>query len=75
MMICMYMHRRDEFVLLPNRLILKKVQRISVIYLYWHHVKVLCEPHCLCIVTYLVTIDGVWIDNRIYWALENRNYN
>jgi hypothetical protein len=22
-----------------------------------------------------VTIDGVWIGNRIYWTLETRNYN
>jgi hypothetical protein len=27
------------------------------------------------ITTYLVTIDGVWIRNQIYWTLKTRSYN
>jgi hypothetical protein len=29
----------------------------------------------VCIVTYLVTRDGVWTGNWIYWSLTNRKYN
>jgi hypothetical protein len=37
---------------------------IPVVSLYWKYNSV----------TILVTIDGIWIGNRIYWTITTRNY-